>query len=43
MRRDGKVTHCGYDAFQLARLGGKWKILNVTDSFRQTGCGEPWP
>jgi hypothetical protein len=43
VRRDGKVTHCGYDAFQLARLGGKWKILNVTDSFRQTGCGEPWP
>jgi len=43
VRRDGKVTHCGYDSFQLARLGGKWKILNVTDSFRQTGCGEPWP
>ena len=43
VRRDGKVTHCGYDAFQLARLGGKWKILNVTDSFRQTGCGAPWP
>ena len=43
VRVDGKVTHCGYDSFQLARLGGKWKILNVTDSFRQTGCGAPWP
>jgi hypothetical protein len=43
VRRDGKVTHCGYDSFQLARLGGKWKILNVTDTFRQTGCGDPWP
>lgn len=43
VRRDGKVTHCGYDAFHLARLGGKWKILNVSDTFRQTGCGEPWP
>ena len=43
VRRDGKVTHCGFDAFHLARLGGKWKILNVSDTFRQTGCGEPWP
>lgn len=42
VRRDGKVTHCGYDSFQLARLGGKWKIINVSDTFRQTGCGEPW-
>jgi hypothetical protein len=43
VRRDGKVTHCGFDSFQLARLGGKWKIINVADSFRQTGCGAPWP
>jgi hypothetical protein len=43
VRRDGRVTHCGFDAFHLARLDGKWKILNVSDSFRQTGCGDPWP
>ncbi|MGH7468634.1 MAG: nuclear transport factor 2 family protein [Longimicrobiales bacterium] len=42
VRREGTVSHCGYDSFQLARLGGKWKILNVSDTFRQTGCGEPW-
>lgn len=42
-RRDGAVTHCGYDAFQLARLGGKWKVINIIDSFRQTGCGNAWP
>ena len=42
VRRDGKVTHCGYDAFHLARLGGKWKILNVSDTYRSSGCGEPW-
>ena len=42
VRRDGKVTHCGYDAFQLARLSGRWKIINVSDTFRQSGCGEPW-
>ncbi|HJU65973.1 MAG TPA: nuclear transport factor 2 family protein [Gemmatimonadaceae bacterium] len=43
VRREGTVTHCGYDAFHLARLGGQWKILNVSDTFRQTGCGTAWP
>jgi hypothetical protein len=43
VRIDGKVSHCGFDAFHLARLGGRWKILNVSDTFRRTGCGEPWP
>jgi hypothetical protein len=42
VRRGGEVTHCGFDAFHLARLGGKWKIINVSDSFRPTGCGEAW-
>ena len=42
VRMEGKVTHCGYDAFHLARLNGRWKILNVSDTFRQQGCGEPW-
>ena len=39
---NGQVSHCGHDAFQLARLGGRWKILNVSDTFRRTGCGERW-
>jgi hypothetical protein len=43
VRIDGKVSHCGFDAFHLARLAGTWKILNVSDTFRHTGCGEPWP
>ena len=43
VRIEGKVSHCGFDAFHLARLGGRWKILNVSDTFRRTGCGEPWP
>ena len=42
VRREGRVTHCGFDSFQLAKLNGKWKILNVADSFKQQGCGEPW-
>ena len=39
----GKVHHCGYDSFQMARLGGRWKILNVSDTYREEGCGAPWP
>lgn len=43
VRRDGAVTHCGYDAFHLARRGGRWKLLNVSDTYQQTGCGPAWP
>ncbi len=42
VRIDGNVSHCGYDAFHLVRKGGEWKILNVSDSFRQQGCGPAW-
>jgi ketosteroid isomerase-like protein len=43
VRRDGAVTHCGYDAFHLSRRDGRWKLLNVSDTYQQTGCGDPWP
>lgn len=43
VRIDGRVSHCGYDAFQLVRQGGAWKILNVSDTFRREGCGPIWP
>jgi hypothetical protein len=43
VRIDGNVSHCGYDAFHLARIGGKWKIINVSDTFRREGCGAAWP
>ena len=39
---EGKVSHCGFDAFHLAQLGGRWKILNVSDTFRRAGCGDAW-
>lgn len=43
VRIQGKVSHCGYDAFHLVRKQGVWKLLNVSDTFRRTGCGDPWP
>ncbi len=42
VRRDGAVTHCGYDAFHLARRGGKWRFLNVSDTYQTSGCGPVW-
>lgn len=43
VRRDGAVTHCGFDAFHLSRRDGRWKLLNISDTFQQTGCGPAWP
>ena len=42
VRREGQVTHCGYDAFHLVRRPGGWRILNVSDTYRQSGCGAAW-
>ena len=43
VRRDTTVSHCGFDAMHLARRGGRWKFLNISDTFQQTGCGPAWP
>ncbi len=43
VRRDGQVSHCGFDAFHMVRRQGAWKILNVSDTFRREGCGGAWP
>ncbi|WP_420127372.1 nuclear transport factor 2 family protein [Longimicrobium sp.] len=42
-RPDGTVSHCGYDAFHLARRDGRWKFLNISDTFQREGCGPAWP
>lgn len=38
---DGEFSHCGVDAFLLARDGGDWKIVSLADTRRQEGCEEP--
>ncbi len=35
---NGARSHCGFDAFQLARTAGGWKIIHIADSHR-TDCG----
>ena len=34
----GKFSHCGVDAFQLAKVGTDWKIIALADTRRQQGC-----
>lgn len=43
VRIDGRVSHCGFDAFHMVRRNGRWMILTVADTFRRTGCGDMWP
>jgi hypothetical protein len=33
-----KFSHCGIDAFQLARDGEVWRIVALTDTRRRDGC-----
>ncbi len=37
---DEQFSHCGYDAFQMLKLGGAWKIVHLADSRRREGCRE---
>lgn len=33
-----RFSHCGVDAFQLARTGAGWQIVALVDTRQQTGC-----
>jgi hypothetical protein len=37
----GKVSHCGYDSIELARLTTGWKIIYIADTQQRTGCDKP--
>jgi hypothetical protein len=43
VRRDTPVRHCGFDTFHQVRRDGRWKLLNIGDTFQQAGCGPAWP
>lgn len=34
----GQFSHCGVDAFHLARVGGEWKIVHLADTRRTAEC-----
>ena len=35
---DGKLSHCGFDHFDLIRDEGRWRILSITWTQRTTDC-----
>lgn len=36
--RNSTFSHCGVDAFMLLKVGSEWKITQLADSRRTTGC-----
>jgi len=36
--RNKTFSHCGVDAFMLLKVGSEWKITQLADSRRTTGC-----
>jgi hypothetical protein len=36
-----RFSHCGIDAFQLFKSANGWKIFQLTDTRRTTGCPAP--
>jgi hypothetical protein len=38
-----RFSHCGVDAFLLARQQGRWRIFSVVDTRRTTGCAPAPP
>lgn len=39
--RGTELSHCGTDAFQLARTASGWRIVQVADTRRREGCLVP--
>jgi uncharacterized protein (TIGR02246 family) len=40
---DEQFSHCGYDAFQMLKVDGAWKIVHLADSRRAEGCTHTTP
>ncbi|MEO5569082.1 MAG: nuclear transport factor 2 family protein [Gemmatimonadaceae bacterium] len=36
---NGAVRHCGVDTIELVKVRGEWKITQLADTRRMTGCG----
>lgn len=41
--RNKVFSHCGVDAFMLLKVGSEWKITQLADSRRTTGCTHSEP
>lgn len=36
--RDGRFSHCGIDLFDMAKVDGRWQVLNITFTVETEGC-----
>ena len=43
LRDNGKVIHCGIDAFDLVKIDGRWRIGNLMFTMEPDACGEIKP
>jgi hypothetical protein len=41
--RDGKLSHCGVDAFTLIKVEGEWKIAALAYTVEPAGCASIRP
>ena len=35
---NGALSHCGIDSFEFVKLKGEWKVTQLADTQRRTGC-----
>ena len=38
--RGGAFSHCGIDLFDMAKVDGRWRVLNITFTVETEGCRE---
>ena len=38
LHRNGTFSHCGVDLFDMAKVDGRWRILNITFTVETEGC-----
>ena len=36
--RDGRFSHCGIDLFDMAKVEGRWRVLNISFTVETQGC-----
>ena len=36
--RNGAFSHCGIDLFDMARVDGRWRVLNISFTVETEGC-----
>ena len=37
-KRDGRMSHCGTDAFQFVRVAAEWRLITLAFTTGTTGC-----